>query len=120
MVYQLIYTSKLRPGMGEKTIKKIVVQSRERNQEHGITGVLLFAGGMAMQVIEGDQDKVEALWRQITRDTRHREVMMLVDNHTDKRAFEGMPLALKIITSPKSTSMMKSLVKSAEALSMAG
>mgnify|MGYP000489422662 CR=1 FL=1 len=120
MIYQIIYTSKLRPGMGEKTVKKIAVQSRERNLEYGITGVLMFANGMALQVIEGEQDAVEALWRQITRDTRHREVMMLVDHHAEKRAFEGMPLALKIITSPKSSAMMKSLAKSAEALSMAG
>ncbi len=118
MVYQLIYTSKMRSGMGEKTINKIVMQSRERNQAHNITGMLLCANDVILQIIEGERHEVEALYRQITRDTRHREVMILADQETDVREFKNTPMQVKFITSAKGSAEMNALIKNSEMLSL--
>lgn len=120
MIYQLIYASSMRSGMGEKTVQKIAVQSRERNLEHGITGLLLFSKGIVLQVIEGERFDVEALQRQILRDTRHRDVFVVAERETDKREFEDMPMAFKSITSAKGHKLLKQLTKTAESLSMTG
>ena len=120
MIYQLIYASSMRSGMGEKTVQKIAVQSRERNLEHGITGMLLFSKGIVLQVIEGERFDVEALQRQILRDTRHRDVFVVAERETNKREFEDMPMAYKAINSAKGHKLLKQLTKTAESLSMAG
>ncbi len=59
---QLVYTSRAVGRQPEVELPKILSVARAHNSEHGITGILCFASGRYMQVLEGGAKEVNALY----------------------------------------------------------
>jgi hypothetical protein len=57
--------------------------------EVGITGILCHGGDVFMQVLEGGRDVVNALYVQIVRDPRHRDIAVLHFEEVTERRFAG-------------------------------
>ena len=56
--------------------------------------MLLYDGSHFMQVLEGDETKVLALFEQIKADPRHKNVEALINNPLDKRNFNDWAMGL--------------------------
>ena len=52
----LVYVSSAVKLLRPEEIEYLLTRARERNEEYGITGVLLYIGGNFMQYIEGPAD----------------------------------------------------------------
>ena len=61
----------------------------EYNPRHGITGVLCHGNGVFLQALEGDREEVNALYRAISRDARHHELVLLQFEEIVQRDFPG-------------------------------
>jgi hypothetical protein len=72
-------------------IESILQPSRIHNPEHGITGILCAypRGNVFLQVIEGARGPVNALYSNIVRDPRHRDVLLLDYAEIRERRFAG-------------------------------
>jgi hypothetical protein len=68
---------------------ELIASSRARNEQHGITGVLLYTGERFLHLIEGRDADVGALWRNVLADERHAEVVVLFDAHAPERWFDS-------------------------------
>ena len=77
MLKRLKYVSRFAKPLGSAEIARLADQSAVRNQQLGITGVLMSAGGLFFQIIEGPKEHVEALYESIVRDSRHTDVLLL-------------------------------------------
>ena len=88
-VRQLVYVSASVELMSDDVLMTILEKARIRNEELGITGLLLYAGGNFIQVVEGDPANVEQLYRRIKRDPRHRQFIVMLDHMVEERSFEG-------------------------------
>ena len=77
MLVRLLYVSRSTENVTPALIESILAQSRAHNPELGITGILCHSGQMFMQVLEGGRAAVNALYNDIVRDARHRDVMLL-------------------------------------------
>lgn len=77
MLFELIYHSKAMPNIEDHEIESILKTSREFNAKHHITGCLLFHNNQFLQILEGDFDKVNALYKSIRADQRHHSVITL-------------------------------------------
>jgi hypothetical protein len=75
--YQMLYVSRLAPGMPYGVINDIVTVSRRANPERRITGVLLFDGERFGQLLEGSEAAVTALMTRISADPRHTDIVTL-------------------------------------------
>lgn len=71
----------------------LVEQCRIHNSRDGITGILLHEEGTFLQIMEGEEKAVEALFQKIERDPRHGYVAQLDAVETDHRLFADWPLA---------------------------
>jgi len=71
----------------------LVEQCRLHNMLSGVTGILLHEDGTFMQILEGETKVVEAIYRKIERDPRHRYVTELYAIDTDRRLFPEWPMA---------------------------
>jgi hypothetical protein len=91
MLVRLLYASRAVDSIGSDIIDEILAQSRSRNVEHGITGVLCVcqSGDVFMQVLEGGREEVNRLYNNILRDARHRDVMLLDYAEIVERRFAG-------------------------------
>ena len=58
----LIYTSTASFLFSDDDIKKILNTSCAWNNEHGLSGLLLYKDGNIIQVLEGEEDEVEYIF----------------------------------------------------------
>lgn len=77
MPKRLEYVSEHARPLAEEDLDAIVATAATRNAERGITGFLMSSGGLFLQVIEGPVEAVNALWEEIQRDPRHRNMLVL-------------------------------------------
>lgn len=83
---QFIYRSQ--PfGFDHATLAGILTGARRNNRRDGITGALICRHDLYLQLIEGPQTAIEALYAKIAVDDRHLEVRLLVAETVDERMF---------------------------------
>lgn len=71
---QLVYVSEATRPMTASDLSEINEVARAHNGSHGITGALLYTGGLFLQVLEGGREPVWALYERIRKDERHHHV----------------------------------------------
>lgn len=86
-MYYLVYLSSASTLLSEEELKQILIQSRQHNTAQSITGMLLYMDGSIIQVLEGEEEKVKALYRKIALDPRHTQITRLVEGPLAKRNF---------------------------------
>jgi hypothetical protein len=111
MLVRLLYASRLADGDHTDAIESILTQSRRRNPELGITGVLCHASGVFMQVLEGGRSPVNALYNKIAGDSRHREVMLLHYEEITERRFGGWTMGQVNLARINPSTLLKYLEK---------
>ena len=93
-MYQLIYQSACRTGLTLDVLREIAQESAKRNRERGITGVMLVQDRNVVQVLEGEEDAVRALYNKISKDNRHGACTVLLPRHCEARAFSDWHMGL--------------------------
>ena len=89
MLVRLIYTSRAARPITAETLHPILRVSRAHNTAAGITGVLVFADGVFLQLLEGGRNSVNALYNRIARDARHSDLVLLAYDEVAERRFAG-------------------------------
>jgi hypothetical protein len=89
MLVRLLYASRAAEPVTSDLIDSILRSSHAHNPALGITGVLCYGGDVYMQVLEGGRSAVNNLYNKIVRDSRHREVMLLLYEEIAERRFAG-------------------------------
>jgi len=84
---QLLYLSNAKPELKQAELDRILEVSRKNNPSRDITGLLVFANGVFIQVLEGPSNEVTNLFETICDDTRHQEVAMLGEYVGQERIF---------------------------------
>lgn len=94
-VFQLLYASGGSGPVTDDDIRDILDVSRRNNAALGVTGLLLFADNMFLQVLEGEEQTVRSLATTIRRDPRHRNYMELLAQNAPGRAFGQWQMGFK-------------------------
>lgn len=97
--YKLIYVSSSRFMLEEGELEDILKTSRKNNNALNITGLLLYHEGNFIQILEGDKEKVEALYNKILYDPRHVGVIRLLEEYADERDFPEWSMGFKRLDS---------------------
>ncbi|WP_339698521.1 BLUF domain-containing protein [uncultured Roseivirga sp.] len=93
MLFELIYHSKAVLNIEDYEIESILKTAREFNSKHHITGCLLFHNNQFLQILEGDFDKVNALYKSIRSDQRHHSVITLHMQEIKTRSYQNWSMA---------------------------
>jgi len=84
---RLVYVSRAISEMSLDRIVSILAKSRNANRARGITGALLYHDRVFLQILEGPQPAVEALYEGIARDQRHTDCRILMQSVETRRLF---------------------------------
>ncbi len=87
MLIRLVYVSSAVRDLTADDLKSILLSSRRNNQRRQVTGMLLYAGGNFLQVVEGEQAVVHELYQIIERDPRHHGAIVIDEEPIERRAF---------------------------------
>ena len=89
---QLLYVSTATPG-ADIDIATILATSLRNNRRGGVTGLLWTDERRFLQVLEGDDVAVQAVFGRLTKDARHRGIVVLQDRTTASREFGAWEMA---------------------------
>lgn len=95
--HKLIYTSTALKPFSEDELEGLMVQARQKNQDFGITGCLIYHQNLFIQYLEGRKCLLEHVFSSIMKDVRHQNIQVLCRGHVDWRAFKDWSMALKYI-----------------------
>lgn len=93
MLERLVYRSKATHKLGSLHLFNLLLRSRQRNRELGITGRLLYTEEVFVQCIEGPPASIEALWQSLQRDDRHNDLELLSRQPETTRRFPDWSMA---------------------------
>lgn len=88
---QFVYISRAnfaasREGLGvEPEVARILIQSRLNNPRRGLVGALYYGDGCFFQCLEGPAQAIDALYADLLRDPRHRDLKVL-----QRRSIRGL------------------------------
>ena len=89
----VIYTSSAAPGVGEDALRDILAASRRNNAAWHLSGVLMFADGTFLQVVEGPAWPMAKALARIEADPRHTRMEVLLDIGSGERHFPAWAMA---------------------------
>lgn len=91
----LVYLSTATQHFSDSDLDALLDTARVKNKELNISGMLLFVNDIFIQVLEGEDEKVDALFRKIGMDPRHKSVLKLYDEKIEERLFDDWSMAFK-------------------------
>ncbi len=94
---RIVYVSKS-DASSYQTNKDILTSSFHYNNEHGVTGALVYGMGHYLQCIEGDDEIIHALYQRICNDERHHDIKLISETKINKRHFTRWHMSLMNIS----------------------
>ncbi len=83
----LIYCSTATRSMSNEDLLALLREARTRNDELGVTGMLLYENGGFFQVIEGEAAVINRLYAMIEADDRHHHLVKIIHEPIARRVF---------------------------------
>ncbi|WP_324025370.1 BLUF domain-containing protein [Maribacter sp. BPC-D8] len=93
-MFQLTYQSKISPELTIDEIESILIDARKKNNARGITGCLVYFEESIVQILEGEEEEVMALFSKIKNDNRHHTLDLLWEGPSRQRYFPKWDMAL--------------------------
>ena len=95
MIFSTVYVSTASETWDQDGLKALLARCRSRNAAAGVTGLLLYRDGVFMQVLEGEEEAVRALYRRIAHDPRHHDVTNIWVAHAPQRRFPDWSMGFR-------------------------
>ena len=99
MLFTEVYVSSAVSAWTPDDLDVLLEQSRRKNDALGVTGLLLHRDQSFLQVLEGEEDVVRALYATISRDPRHVDVVNVWNSHSPVRRFPGWSMGFRDLAS---------------------
>jgi len=94
-IHHIVYCSQAAQQMDQEALEKIITSARHHNPRYGITGLLVFGSGIFFQWLEGPRDNVTSLFKIISADPRHSDVVLLTkEDEFRERLFPNWDMEL--------------------------
>lgn len=97
-VHVWLYRSRATRALSSAEVLELLNVARTRNQENGISGMLLYHDGRFTQVVEGDEDRIERLRKNIMADDLHEAVETIFIGKREERVFSSWSMAFHEMT----------------------
>lgn len=97
-MFQIVYISFASESFDAESdygVDDILAKAHDYNTKHNITGMLLYKGGVFLQLLEGEHKDIEHVFGRIALDLRHEGIKILVKQEAQERLFSHWTMAYK-------------------------
>ena len=100
-MHYIIYVSQAKKPMDAAALEALLSLSRKWNTAQGLTGMLIYRysteadNGYFIQMLEGGEREVRALYEKIKRDKRHHTILTLGEGEIEARMFSEWAMGFK-------------------------
>ncbi len=95
------YVSSATRLLGEPELIDLLTSVRPKNDRLGLTGMLLYRDGNIIQTLEGPDDAVESTYATIAADSRHKGILMLINEQMSERRFPDWSMSFHQVSGPE-------------------
>ena len=92
---RLIYVSNAEHEMESGELERILEASARNNAARDISGMLLYAHGSFLQILEGAPAAVDETYERVSRDPRHKNIFLLEREPIAERSFARWSMGFK-------------------------
>ena len=89
MRYAISYVSSVNPELTGDQIQEVLNFSKNWNNDHDITGILLYSEGNFFQVLEGEQNILQSLFSRIESDKRHYNIIKIFEKKVETGHYDN-------------------------------
>ena len=93
----LIYVSQATSPLDKQGLESLLVESRNRNEQMHITGMLLYVNDSFIQVLEGEEAAVNNIYLRIQLDKRNKNNCLLLREPIAMRSFPHWSMGFKLL-----------------------
>jgi hypothetical protein len=97
-MHHIIYLSWATTPFSDEQLRTLLQEARSHNMSIGVTGILVYGNGCFLQVLEGEEATICALYDHIKQDARHRDVTAYANKAITQRAFADWAMAFQAAT----------------------
>jgi len=94
----IIYASVETQDFSSAQLTELLQKARVKNEDLHLTGMLLYSDGNFFQVLEGEPDSVDGMYKKLQLDKRHRQLTMIVREPIAKRYFADWSMGFSSVT----------------------
>lgn len=94
MLSQLIYTSQAHEDLTPEALQAIASAAARNNARVDVSGLLIYDQGCFLQVMEGEDPVILALFQRLKKDTRHSNMVKLIHEPIAQRRFAKWSMGL--------------------------
>ncbi|WP_025742888.1 BLUF domain-containing protein [Aquimarina pacifica] len=87
MNHIISYVSTASKSLSNSDIKELFNFVEEFNNKNSITGILMYSNGNFFQILEGDEETILVLFEKIKKDSRHYDIIKMLDKEIDTSSF---------------------------------
>jgi hypothetical protein len=92
---QLIYVSSATRPLTGDDIRTLLESSVRHNSTNDVTGMLLYASGSFLQVLEGDEAAIDEVFTRISADDRHHNIVVIARERVAARDFGSWSMGFR-------------------------
>ena len=107
MPHTLCYVSSVKSTLTNLDIEHLFRVNKRNNTELNISGILIYNYGNFLQILEGDEQKINTLFSKINQDSRHSNIIKLIDTSIEERIFDSYGSGFVIVENPKTLNQLK-------------
>lgn len=95
MLFRVIYASRASHDLSVDELSHLLKTSRVNNERDAVSGMLIYCERSFLQVLEGEVNKLDALYERITLDPRHHQLRLLRREPMLSRRFHDWSMAFE-------------------------
>jgi hypothetical protein len=97
----IVYVSSATSKLSDAELLALQEQSQKKNEQLGVTGILLHKDGDFMQLFEGPDEAVRNLAKSIYADKRHHHIIQLLERPIAERTFPEWSMQFQDVSTAK-------------------
>jgi hypothetical protein len=90
----IVYVSTAVAPFADEELEALLIEARDFNRKHSVTGVLLYNDGSFMQCFEGPEAEVAQAYARIQASERHKDIYELMNEPVPERSFRSWDMGL--------------------------
>ncbi|WP_299441518.1 BLUF domain-containing protein [uncultured Aquimarina sp.] len=91
------YVSTANPSLTNSEVNELFEFVKLTNNSQKITGILMYSDGNFFQVLEGQKDMIQSLYKKIQLDSRHHNVIKIFDKEITNCSFSQYHSSFKVL-----------------------
>lgn len=109
-IYHVLYHSQATGLVSEAELRTLLAEACSFNTRHQLTGILLYSDGRFVQLLEGPELEVRALYTKIQQDRRHTQVVTVSEGPGPGRRFADWSMGLGRTAGPAAAQALDALL----------